>query len=321
MHLGRQAGIHGVIDILVQNLRHETLAGIVLVDLRRKHGQRADVDAVAILQHVEAVVADGNAHHVADAGPVSGDCAHPGNVVVSPLDVHVVKLHQLVHDDIGPGASVEDVPDDVEPVNGQVLYELAERLDKFIGHVDVNDGADDLVVVDLFILVVVVHVNQLVDGVGELRGHPLSHLGAGVFGRYLLADAHQAVDRDPLPVVVVNAVVLRLRQRPPGVIDEVRQLRLLLVGDDIAEGLPDLLTDDSGRAFQQMNKGLVLPVQIAEKVFRSLGKAQNRFQVDDLAGRGLNIGVLPGHQFQICQISHNVPAPFLYCVSVISIVP
>ena len=49
VHLGRQAGIHRVVNVFVQNLRHEALTRIVLVNPGCKHGQRAQVDAVAVL--------------------------------------------------------------------------------------------------------------------------------------------------------------------------------------------------------------------------------------------------------------------------------
>ena len=92
---------------------HEPLAGVVLVHLGCKHGQRPQIDAVAVLQHVEAVVADGDTQHIADAGQVSCGRAHPGDVVVSPLDVHIVEVHQFLHNDLRPGTSVENVPDDM----------------------------------------------------------------------------------------------------------------------------------------------------------------------------------------------------------------
>ena len=39
VHLGRQAGVHCIVNVLVQNLGHEPCTGVVLVHLGCKHGK------------------------------------------------------------------------------------------------------------------------------------------------------------------------------------------------------------------------------------------------------------------------------------------
>ena len=294
VHLGRQPRIHRVINIFIQDLRHKVLAGIVPVDSGCKHGQRTQVDSVAVLQKVEAVVADGDPQDVADAGQVARGRPHPGNIMVAPLDIHIVELHQLFHNDICSGSPVKDIADDMEIVDGQVLDQVAQRLDELRAHFAVDDGADDLIVVYLLVFIAVIHMDQLVDDISECRRHFLTHLGSGVFGRHLFTDAYKAVNGDPLPVLCKPVFPLRRPQPALRVVDQVRQGDLILIGDHIAKGLGDLFPDDTGRAPKEMDKGLVFPMQVTEKIFRSLGKAADGHQVDDLAGRCLDIGIFPG---------------------------
>ena len=230
--------------------------------------------------------------------------------MVAPLDVHVVEIHQLVHDDVGPGAAVEDVADDVEAVDGQILDQFTEGDDKFVRHPDFDDGVENLAVVHILVAVPVIHVEQLVDDVGKFHRHLFADLGAGVFGGDHPADLHQAVDGDPLPVVGQHPGGPAPLQTPLRVVDQVGQLHLLLLGDDVSEGVPDLLPDDPRRAPQQVDEGLILPVQIAEEIFRPLGQPLNSRQVDDFAAGCLYAGVFPGQQFQIIQISHEQFLPF-----------
>ena len=65
-----------------------------------------------------------------------------------------------------------------------------------------------------------------------------------------------------------------------------------------------------------MGKGLVLPVNVREKMLRALGQVQNRLQVDDLRGRGRDGGIKLRQPFQIpCfQIPHFVPPCFLLSI-------
>ena len=77
VHPGCQTGIHSIIDIFIQYFRHKTFTGVILVHSGRKHGQRAQVYAIAVLQHIKAVVADGNPQNVADTGQIAGSRSHP----------------------------------------------------------------------------------------------------------------------------------------------------------------------------------------------------------------------------------------------------
>ncbi len=296
VHFRRQARIHGVVDIFIQYMRYKPLAGVVPVHLGREHGQGPQVDAVTVLQHVEAVVADGDAQHVADAGQVARGRSHPGNVVVPPLDVHVVEMHELVHNDVRPGAAVENIADNVQIVDGQILDQLAQGDDELVRHRVVDDGVDDLAVVNPLVVVVVIHMEQLVDHIGELPRHLLSHLGAGVLGGHHLANLHQSVDGNLLKVLGKQSRLADLSQIPVRVIDQVRQLDFLLLGNQVPKGLPDLLPDNAGRAAQQVDKRLIFPVQVAEEILRPLRQSADRHQVNDLAGGRPHRGVLPGQQ-------------------------
>ena len=61
--------------------------------------------------------------------------------------------------------------------------------------------ADNLIIINLLVLVAVIHMEQLVNDIGKCRRHFFTHLGAGIFGGYLLAHANQTVNGDPLPVL------------------------------------------------------------------------------------------------------------------------
>ena len=50
-----------------------------------------------------------------------------------------------------------------------------------------------------------------------------------------------------------------------------------------------------------MEKGLVLPVEVGDKVLRAFGQVQNGLEVDNLAAGRLYRGVLLGQELQIAQ--------------------
>jgi len=50
--------------------------------------------------------------------------------VVAPLDVDLVVVHQFVENDVGTGAAVVDVADDVQAFDGQLLDQRGEAGDE-----------------------------------------------------------------------------------------------------------------------------------------------------------------------------------------------
>ena len=57
-----------------------------------------------------------------------------------------------------------------------------------------------------------------------------------------------------------------------GVVDDARELFLVLVGDLIAKNEIDLGSNDAGRISQNVKKGIRLAVEIAQKMLGSLGE-------------------------------------------------
>ena len=77
----------------------------------------------------------------------------------------------------------------------------------------------------------------------------------------------------------------------------------------MAEGLADLLADDTGGAPQKIAECLVLTVQIAEEVFRPLGQAEKRLQFKNLSRRIPECRIILSQQFQIFEFSHGTILP------------
>ena len=98
-------------------MRFEKLTRIVSVNFFGEGRQRPQIDAVAHLQHVKIVVADVHAQQIGDTGPVAGRRAHPHDVVVAPLKIHIVIVHEKVQDLIRMRASIKDIADDMQLID------------------------------------------------------------------------------------------------------------------------------------------------------------------------------------------------------------
>ena len=154
----------------------ELLAGVIGISLHGEGGQWHEVDAIAVLQGGEVGVAQTHPDYVADACVVACGRAHPQDVVVAPLDVPTVVVTQRVHDDVRTGASVVDVAQDVQLVDGQPLYHLGYGHDEVVGPARGDDSVHDDVHVGRLVSVLRVLMEQFLDDIGEVGGQRFPHL-------------------------------------------------------------------------------------------------------------------------------------------------
>ena len=140
-----------------------------------------------------------------------------------------MEMHQLFHNNIRSRPSVENISDDMQVINGKVLDQMAECDDKIIRHLDINNRIDNLTVIDLLIVIVVIHVEKFIDDVGKFLRHLLSHLGTGIFGRYLLANLNQTIDCNLLPILCIPILLTQFADHPFRIIDQICQMNLIFL--------------------------------------------------------------------------------------------
>ena len=255
-------------------------------------GKRPQADAVAVLQRLQIVVAERHMDDAGNAHRAAGRRAHPLHVVVTPLYIHGMVAHQLIQNDVRPGAAVEDITHDVQAVHSQPLDELRQSGDKVIRTANVNDGIQNTPVVKFLIVVLKVGVQQLVQDICKIPGQALAHKTAGVFGGHHAAHVDQPVQRLSVPCAQVALPRLQLGQLLCGIIDQRCKLRALGVGHLAGQHTVHLFLDHAGGISKYMRKGVGFTVQVAHKVLRGLRQPQDGLKVDDLTGGRSHGGIL-----------------------------
>ena len=223
------------------------LVGIaVLVDLVGEDGQGPQGDAIARLDDIQIVVADGVAQNRGDQSSGAGGRAHPQNIVIAPLDVYIIAGHEAVHYDVRPGAPVENVAHNVQLVHNQRLNDLADGPDHIGGLTDLDDGVDDVFVLVPAGAALLNEVNQLIQNLLIVRVHIGADLGSGVLGGHEPAQVNQTVDGQPVPLVQILLLIGNQRQLGGGVVNEGGKIVAILPGHGISEQFLQLFLDFAG---------------------------------------------------------------------------
>ena len=176
-------------------------------------------DTVAALKGVEIVVSQCRFQHRHDAERTARRRAHPDDIVVAPLDIHLVVGHQAVQNAVRARAAVEQVAHDVQAVNGQPLDDLAEANNIGVGAVVADDALDDFAVILVLVVVLKVGVKQFVEDVAAILGQAAAHMVAGVLAGHEPAQIDEPQQCQPIPGVQVFLAGFQLGQFLIGIID------------------------------------------------------------------------------------------------------
>ena len=287
--------------------------------LKRAHGvvgavgglgeerELAQGDAIRSLEDLEGVVANVVANHRGEARGRSRGGAHPDDVMVAPLQVHRVVLHEAVEDLIGVGTAVKDVAHEVEVVDGEALDERGEAHDEVVRGAGVHNGVDDALVVALALLALAGGgMEELVDDVGVLDGHGLAHLGARVGVREVARQAHEPHEGDGVPFGGCRSRRFEPPQLAVGVVDEGAEVCLLVMGELKAEGCRHALSDDARAVVEDVLEGVILAVDVRDKVLGALGQVEDGLEVDDLGVGRLRRGELLREELEVLAVRHEV---------------
>ena len=261
-------------------MRLKVFAWVLSVHLFRKGGKRSQVYSVAHFKHVEVVIAYVHSQQVGDARPVSRSRAHPHDVMISPLEVNVVVIQQIVHNLVRVSSSVEDISDNVQLVYGKSADCLCQLDYVLLRHAAFYHRIDNLSVI-VGSVCVVIGMEQLVHAVIHVLRQAVTNPGAGILGGHRLTNRNQAINSRSAPVVKVLLAFLSAGDFRLCIVNQRSQIVTVPFAENRAVMLVDFGLDGTRRTFEHMNKRLVLPMEVTEKILRTLRQRQYGLQVDD----------------------------------------
>ena len=194
-------------------------------------------------------------------------------------------------------------------IHRQMLDELAQPHDKAVGSAILDDAAHDLAVVQVFIVILKVGVEQLVQNIAAAGRQTVAHMVAGVLGGHQTADVDQLEKGLGVPLlqrILGGAACLKLGQLFGRIIDQGGKFGTGCFRHGVTQHDIHLFPDDAGGGVQNVHKGLVLAVQVAHEMLGALGQLEQRLCADDLAGSCRLRGVISGQQGQVLQIIANL---------------
>ena len=285
MHLREQIAVDAFGGASRLDFGREYRAGIVAIGFHGERDERHEIDSVAVFESLHVAVAQRYPQHVGDAGIVAGGGAHPEGIVVAPLDIEILVLRQRVHYQMCARPAVIDIAKDVELVDGQTLYDIADGYDERPGLTGRDYRLHDAVVVELLAFARGSLMEKFLDYIGELARERLAHFRARIFRRHTLEHLNQTVERYIVEILEVGLFRTDNLEFLLGIIDQRAELRQIGVAHTVAVDLAHLSLDISRGIAENMAESLILAVEVGHEMLRALRQVQNRFEIDNLGAR------------------------------------
>ena len=100
--------------------------------------------------------------------------------------------------------TIVNITYDVQGVNRQPLDKIAHSDNEIVRTLGGNNGANDYIDVGMFIRLYTRLMQQLLNDVRKFLRQRFPHLRARVFGRNILANLYQLIQRNQIPVVQIS---------------------------------------------------------------------------------------------------------------------
>ena len=274
---------HHHIDGFDHGLRRRALVGLFGKEL-----QAAKRNAGAALQDTNVVVAHIVPDDIRDAGLIARGSAHPEHIVIAPLDVERGVVEQELNDFIGVGAAVKKVADNVQVIHRETLDERRERDNELIAVLNADDRVQNALVVGKLVAVLVRQsVQQLIDDIAEFFRHRLSDLGARILRGEHARNFNHVPEGLAVPLRRNSALVVQALQRLLRIVNQRAQRPLFGIVQHIRKNHLNFFANHTRAVVHDMQKGIVLAVNVAHEVLGALREIHNRREVDNLRAYGL----------------------------------
>ena len=186
MHFQICLHLLGIVNPAASQLK--TGAGILPVSIHCKGCQRKEVNSIAVLQNVKISITGTDPDHIGNAPSLPCCRPHPQNIMVSPLNIHRMMNHQLIHNQMRSWSPIINIPQNMQMIHNQPLNQTAESNDTFLHPPHPDNGLNNGIVVGFLVRHIDLLRNQFFNYIGKFRRQSLSHLGPGIFAGRLLTD-------------------------------------------------------------------------------------------------------------------------------------
>ena len=193
--------------------------------------------------------------------------------MITPLQVEVLASQQIIHNDMGSRASVEDVAKNVKLVDAQLVDDITDSYNEVSRLPNLDDCLNDSLHISIFVFVVWAFVEEFFDDVGELLWQGFADLASSVFTAHRLTNLNELQEGAGIVTgeVFVRAFLYHF-QSLFWIVDESAEVAHFLLWERVFKQVVNLSLNVSAGISEDMEEGFMLAMNVGNKVLGTFRK-------------------------------------------------
>ena len=191
MHLHIKAEILGIVIRVIADGKDTAVC--MLIGFQCKGCQRDKINTIPLFQRVQIAVSCSNTNHCCNTCCASAGSTHPRDIMISPLHINRMIIHQSIHDNMRSRSSVKNITDNMQMIHHKTLDQIGQCNDKLLSPSNSDNCMNNLIIIGLLIMYLCLFRNQFLDNIGKILRKCLTHLGSGIFGGNTLCNLDKPV--------------------------------------------------------------------------------------------------------------------------------
>ena len=178
MHLHVQHCFAGIIVRII--LQFKAATWIIPICVQCKCSKRQEVNSIAILQNLQICISCTDADNICNTALLSCCRPHPEHVMISPLDIHRMITHQLVHNNMWSRPTIINISYNMQMIYSKSLDQFTQSHNKLFGTFDPDDRIYNRIIIGLLIHNICFLCNQFLNDISKFRRQSFSDFRSGI---------------------------------------------------------------------------------------------------------------------------------------------
>ena len=167
--------------IIGSSLHLKCITRIIFVNFHGKSSERKHIDSITVFKNIKIAISNTVTQYRCNTCTLSDSSSHPYNIMISPLNIKGMVIHQTIHNKMRTRSTVKNITKNMQMIHNKPLDQFCKRNDKILCTSNLNDRIYNRIIIRFFIQNLCLFRNQFLYHISIIRRKGFTYLGACVF--------------------------------------------------------------------------------------------------------------------------------------------
>ena len=125
--------------IIGSSIHLKCITRIIFINFHGKSSEWKHIDSITVFKNIKITISNTVAQYRCNTCTLSDGSSHPYNIMISPLNIERMVIHQTIHNKMRTRSTVKNITENVKVIHNKALDQFCKRNDKVLCASDLND--------------------------------------------------------------------------------------------------------------------------------------------------------------------------------------